>query len=219
MYRHVILDFLSSNRQTLQVNQITQMTFVFFQEEHSDISRFCIATDEVLLYHIKEPYVFEKKYSIDQMTGTIIEIALEFDSPFFLQKEEFSYTILEPYSQKDVLTIDFQSLVVLKIEKMIPKTEKKLLGFAIFYSQIHQPDIAISNQKLLTLKNRLEKDALNDVLKQVQEKVFLSQSYYIVLYHRQRGFYYCNDICAQALELNTPFILEQDVDVQKIQKN
>ncbi|MCM1514569.1 MAG: hypothetical protein NC090_06230 [Anaeroplasma bactoclasticum] len=218
MYRHVILDFLSSNRKTLQDNQITQITFVFFQEEDSDVSQCCIAKDAVLVYHIKEPYVFEKQYAIDRMAGTLFEIALEFDSPLIVQKEEFSYTVLEPYGQKDVLTINFKSLVVQKIEKVLSKMEKKLLGMAIFYSQIDQPQVAISNQKLLTLKSRLESDAFCEVLKRAQETIFSSQSYYLVLYHPQKGVYYCNDECVEALGLTGPFVLKQDEDALKIEK-
>ncbi|MCM1259363.1 MAG: hypothetical protein NC182_00275 [Prevotella sp.] len=218
MYRHVILDFLSSNRKGLQDNQITQMTIVLFQEEDSDMSQCCIAKDAVLVYHIKEPYVFEKEYAIDQMGGTLVEIALEFESPMLLQKEEFSYTILEPYGLKDVLTIDFKSLIVQKIEKTLSKTEKKLLGIAILYSQMNHPQAVISNQKLLTLKKRLEKDTFSDVLQHVQEIIFSSQSYYLVLYHSRREFYYCNDVCVKALELTGSFVAGQDADALKIEK-
>lgn len=218
MYRYIMLDFLSSNRKTLQDNQVTQMTIVLFQEEDSNASQCCIAKDEALVYHVKEPYVFEKRYPIDQMTGTLVEIALEFEAPFILQKEEFSYTVLEPYSQKDVLTIDFKSVVVQKIEKVLSKTEKKLLGVAIFYSQLDQPYVSISNQKLLTFTTRLVKDAFDDVLKRVQETIFLSQSYYLVLYHHQRGFYYCNDVCVEALGLLNPLVLKKDENALKIDK-
>ena len=218
MYRHVMLDFLSNNRKVLVDNQITQMTFVFFQEEDSDLSQCWIAKDAVCVYHVKEPYVFEKQYAIDQMAGTLVEIALEFESPFLLQKEEFSYPVLGPYRQKDVLTMDFQSLIVQKIEKVLSKTEKKLVGIAIFYSQIAQPQVGISNQKLLTLKSRLEKDAFDEVLQHIQETIFLSQSYALILYQPQRGVYYCNDVCVKTLGLAHPLVCKQDEDALKIEK-
>ena len=76
MYRNVILDFISNNHKTLISNEYLQMTFVFLQFDVDDLGKFGIDIVNIMIYHVKEPYVFEKQYDIGKLAGTIIELSL-----------------------------------------------------------------------------------------------------------------------------------------------
>lgn len=60
MYRNIILEFLASNYETLHKNGCYQMTIVLFPFTTLGMNRLFKEDDDVTIYHIKNPYTFEK---------------------------------------------------------------------------------------------------------------------------------------------------------------
>ena len=102
MYRNVILDFISNNHKTLISNEYLQMTFVFLQFDVDDLGKFGIDIGNIMIYHVKEPYVFEKQYDIGKLAGTIIEILLTSKEPLTFLYDEVTFEINDPFYLKDL---------------------------------------------------------------------------------------------------------------------
>ena len=132
------------------------MTFVFLQFDVDDLGKFGIDIGNIMIYHVKEPYVFEKQYDIGKLAGTIIEILLTSKEPLTFLYDEVTFEINDPFYLKDLRKQTFKSLTVYPIIE-----NEQIVGFALIYSNKVKPVYELTNNKLLNLKRKLEKDFVN----------------------------------------------------------
>lgn len=97
MYRNIILEFLANNDQTLHENGCYQMTIVLFPSQTLGCNRLFKEDDDVTIYHIKNPYTFEKTYSMHNLEGTIVELLIEDQNKKKFSYSDFQYEIKDPY--------------------------------------------------------------------------------------------------------------------------
>ena len=121
--------FKQNNHKTLISNEYLQMTFVFLQFDVDDLGKFGIDIGNIMIYHVKEPYVFEKQYDIGKLAGTIIEILLTSKEPLTFLYDEVTFEINDPFYLKDLRKQTFKSLTVYPIIE-----NEQIVGFALIYS-------------------------------------------------------------------------------------
>lgn len=195
MYRNVILDFISNNHKTLISNEYLQMTFVFLQFDVDDLGKFGIDIGNIMIYHVKEPYVFEKQYDIGKLAGTIIEILLTSKEPLTFLYDEVTFEINDPFYLKDLRKQTFKSLTVYPIIE-----NEQIVGFALIYSNKVKPVYELTNNKLLNLKRKLEKDFVNVVENSIKDMIWQEENQYVIVQSVEKE-YYCNDSVKKALHL------------------
>lgn len=195
MYRNVILDFISNNHKTLILNEYLQMTFVFLQFDVDNLGRFKKNIGDIMIYHVKEPYVFEKQYDIGKLSGSVIEIFLNNKETVTFLYDEVTFEVNDPFYLKDLRKQTFKSLTVLPIIE-----NEQTVGFSLIYSNKIKPLYELTNNKLLSLKHKLEKDFENVLENMVKDAIWKEESQYIIVQFNGNE-YYCNDSVKKALHL------------------
>ena len=78
MYRKVILEFLSSKHLELSKNDYFQMTICQIGASYQGtIQEMLKKSDEITIYHIKEPRIYQKTYDFSKIDETIISMILD----------------------------------------------------------------------------------------------------------------------------------------------
>ena len=78
MYRKVILEFLSSKHLELSKNDYFQMTICQIGASYQGtIQEMLKKSDEITIYHIKEPRIYQKTYDFCKIDETIISMILD----------------------------------------------------------------------------------------------------------------------------------------------
>lgn len=193
MYRNHILDFMSYYREQLINNQCNELTFVFFNEAKTDLESICGMYSELSVYHVKEPYVFEKQYNTDQIVGTIVEVALDATSPFLLAKDSISYEVKDPYYFRDLREFQMTSMLVMPFFHQLKKSNQQLSGIIIAYSHMAHPNLCFSNQRLLTLQKKIYESQINQIWNDIQNNIVMNEKIQIVVESKRMKAYYCND--------------------------
>lgn len=206
MYRNLILDFMSQYRDQFINNQCTELCFVFFNESKADLGLVCGTNLELTVYHVKEPYIFEKKYNTDQIMGTIIEIALDATSPFILLHDKISYEVKDPYYFRDLREFKMVSLVVVPFFHNFGKKDQQLSGIVIVYSNMIHPDIHFSNQRLLTLQRKLYEDQIHQIVEHIKQSILSNEKFQVVVRSKIVNAYYCNDQFKQDYHLANNYV-------------
>ena len=150
MYRNIILEFLANNDQTLHENGCYQMTIVLFPSQTLGCNRLFKEDDDVTIYHIKNPYTFEKTYSMHNLEGTIVELLIEDQNKKKFSYSDFQYEIKDPYYLKDIREQKFLSIEVMPIF-----TNNDFIACALNYSNKEEMDLHISNKKWSTFIHKL----------------------------------------------------------------
>ena len=88
MYRNVILEFLSANSQCFKNQYFNQMTLVLLNKKPQGFGLINDKDDEVCVYHIKNQFTYEKKYSINNLENNIVELVLEYKEKIILNYHE-----------------------------------------------------------------------------------------------------------------------------------
>ena len=171
------------------------MTFVFLQFDVDDLGKFGIDIGNIMIYHVKEPYVFEKQYDIGNLAGTIIEILLTSKEPLTFLYDEVTFEINDPFYLKDLRKQTFKSLTVYPIIE-----NEQIVGFALIYSNKVKPVYELTNNKLLNLKRKLEKDFVNVVENSIKDMIWQEENQYVIVQSAEKE-YYCNDSVKKALHL------------------
>lgn len=197
MYRNVILEFLSANSQCFKNQYFNQMTLVLLDKKPLGLGLINDKDDEVLVYHIKNQFTYEKKYSINELENNIIEIVLEYQEKLVLNYDELSYAMNDPFYLKDIREQAF-----LKIEIIPVFNKKNIIGVALIYLDDLELETNISNQKWLTFFNKLIDS--NDLLmnSKINNLILQQEDYYIVVKDLKTDIYYLNDSIAKDLKVN-----------------
>ncbi len=218
MYRDLILDFISNNRLILNDNLVTRLTFVFFNEQDLDMIRFCGRDSEVSIYHVNEPYIYEKKYDLSKLMGTIIEVGLEDPRPLTLKYTDFSYDIKDPYYFKDLREQKFSSITLYPFFKNYKKDNQVLSGILLIYSDKDFIDISFANQKLLLLQKRIIGDENLQLMKEIENSIFENEMFEIVVKSKIIEMFYCNDNFKNNYHFLNNYIDKNSNNYQRIKK-
>lgn len=194
MYRNIIFDFLSNYRLLLKDNACNELAIVTFSEVEMDLTDICGQKEEITVYHIKEPYVFSKKYNFSKMTGTIIEEVFKTDGPIHFNLGKGLIDVKDPYYFRNISEFNIQSVYVLPFYHNYTKDSKSIAGMIVFYSNIETPNIHISNQRLLTLKTKLHEDEINDIQLHINQLILQNDQYHLVVKSKFLDLFYCNDL-------------------------
>lgn len=194
MYRNVIFDFLSNYRTVLNDNKCNELAIVIFSNPELDLTDICGQKEEITVYHIKEPYVFSKKYDFSKTMGTIIEEVFKIDDSFQLDFDKVADDLKDPYYFRNLKEFNMKSIYCVPFYHNYNKGTKSIAGIIIFYSNLEHPSLTISNQRLLTLKNKLHDDEINDLKDHIAQMILSNDQYHIVVKAKNTNIFYCNDV-------------------------
>lgn len=139
--------------------------------------------------------MFWKQYDIGKLAGTIIEILLTSKEPLTFLYDEVTFEINDPFYLKDLRKQTFKSLTVYPIIE-----NEQIVGFALIYSNKVKPVYELTNNKLLNLKRKLEKDFVNVVENSIKDMIWQEENQYVIVQSVEKE-YYCNDSVKKALHL------------------
>lgn len=214
MYRNVILEFLSANIQTMKSTNVIQMTLVLFPKEPSGISKLDYNLDEVNIYHIKNQYTFEKKYSFANIEGTIVEMMLEYKEKLTMNYDEFSFDIKDPYYLKDIKEQTFTRL------EMIPVMDKNdLVGVSlVYFDDSNDTKLNITPKKWLTFFNKLFNVRDEIILDDILNEILLNENYGIIVRSLVTNQYYLNKNIRTYLKINSDILDKKDEKINVVNK-
>lgn len=194
MYRNIIFDFLSNYRTLLNDNKCSELAIVLFSNAELDLTDICGQKEEIAVYHVKEPYIFSKKYDFSKTMGTIIEEAFKVDDSFKLELDKLANDLKDPYYFRNLKEFNVKSIYTIPFYHNYNKSSKSIAGIIIFYSNLDHPCLNISNQRLLTLKNKLHNDEINDIKEYINQTILLNDQYHVVIKAKKADIFYCNDL-------------------------
>lgn len=211
MYRNVILEFISANLQSFKNACFNQMTLVLLSKKPKQAGLLFDNDDEVWVYHIKNQYTFEKKYPLNNLEGTIVEMVLDYKEKLTFTYDEISYEIKDPFYLKDIREQKFEKIII------IPVFEKEtLIGVSIIYLDDLNYDINISNQKWLTFYKKIiySFDDLLDT--KIKDLIIDEEDFYIIIKEIKKELYYVNELVGKYLRINKPIISKKDPEFKKL---
>ncbi len=91
-------------------------------------------TENIYVYHQKGERVFQKNYPLNEIEGSILEIALDYNEPLKLKKEDFVYQLIDPFYKKPMNELSFLEMIALPIHH-----EDKTIGVVLIYGDGELP--------------------------------------------------------------------------------
>ena len=211
MYRGIILEFLSTNRNNLLENNYSQMTLVLFPYELKNIQKLYNEISNVKVYHIKEPYTFLKEYDFSKLQNTIIEMVLEYKETIRINKSDISFEIFDPYYLKDIRNQEFNSI---EINPIIENND--LIGVAILYSNSLNSNFNILNKKWLTLVNKLVIDEENLLYENIENNIKNNEKWLYV--GKDNNKFFINDELKKKHRFKNNIVNEKEHDYFRLNK-
>lgn len=186
MERQIILEFLSKNHQQLSEHFYTQMTLCLLGSHYDQqLATLFNPTDEINIYHIKEPRIYHKKYSFDKLENNIIAMALDVQTEITFNKDELDFDLFDPFYFKKINTLDFGSIQV------TPINDKECIGFLITYYQQTNQKVTYDQKCLVRLIKDLFKEHSSNYEKEILNLINKPQVIYYLLKNKQ--YIYVND--------------------------
>lgn len=176
MHRNIILDFLSSKHLELAACGYQQMTICQFGRVFPPSYLSLITkNDNVNVYHIKEPRIYQKEYSLETLTSTIIDMMFESKEMLILNYHDFSFTINDPFYLKDIRNLSFESLQIVPIIE-----EELLIGVIIIYYDKKNVKVEWKNNELVKLLNNLTSDECQMLENQIMNEINSKNAYAVM---------------------------------------
>lgn len=176
MYRNIILDFLSSKHLELAALGYQQMTICQFGRVFPP-SYLSLVTknDNVNVYHIKEPRIYQKEYALEMLTSTIVDMMFESKEMMILNYNDFDFPINDPFYLKDIRSLDFTSLQIVPIVE-----EELLVGTIIIYYNKKDVQVNWKNNELVKLLNGLTRDECVTLENQIMNEISVKDAYAVL---------------------------------------
>lgn len=130
----------------------------------------------IKIYHLKMPRVFEKEYPFDQIRGNVLEFLLENPHTETLKQKELEDELLDPFYQKSIKNIKCEYIHFIKIDDC---------------EQLKIVLIAYSKKSTLNLKKSSLESLEKKLLLSEEEEVTNELNTYIV--NNTNNFYLCNE--------------------------
>lgn len=211
MYRSVIFEFINANHQSFKNECFKQMTLVLLNKKPQQIGQLFDNNDDVIIFHIKNQYTFEKRYQLSNLEGTIIEMVLDYKEKLIINYDELSYEIKDPYYLKDLREQDFKKLIIIPVFET-----NNIIGVSLIYLDDSKLDINISNQKWLTFYKKIV-DSFDDSINQkINDLILEEESFYIIVKKNKEEIYYLNELIQKHLKIAKNIISKKEPDFKKI---
>lgn len=173
--RLLLIDFYY---QYLFKEEVDSATICFLDQdsknfENQELMNLFVNQENIKVFHLKMPRVFEKEYSVNNLTNTIIDFVLENPSVNSLKYEDLSADILDPYYLKSIQSIKFKYLHFVKLFK-----EDIISIILLAYSNKEHLNLKPAALKSLEQKlvNLEEEEIVNFLNKKIVE---YSNNYYL----------------------------------------
>ena len=89
MHRNVILEFLTTKHLDLAKAGYYQMTICSLGHDYGDnLIKLVKSEEEISIYHIKEPRIYEKRISFDDLADNLLMMAFELKTEIKFKKSE-----------------------------------------------------------------------------------------------------------------------------------
>lgn len=213
MYRNIILEFLSTKHLELAKAESYQLTICALGHNYGDnLIKLTNNEDEISIYHIKEPRVYEKIISFNDLTNNLLMMAFELKSEIRFKKSELDFVLKDPFYLKDLSNQDFNSLLVTPIFD-----KDDMVGALITYFKSDNGYVKYTNNELLKLLHTLDIDKAQEYNDRVYKKIINEPSLMLVAYGGKQ--IYINDIVKNYLKAKSNIISQSDLKMEKDIKN
>lgn len=175
------LNLIDFYYQFLYKEEVTEATLCILDKntdlyKNKDLMKVFAKDENIQIYHMKMPRVFEKEYPFDQIKGSILEYLIENPYVDFLKRQDLNEELTEPFYRKSIKNIKCDYLHFIKIED-----EEQLKMVLIVYSRKNTFNF---RQKVLEI---LE----NKILLTDEEEINNELNKYIV--NNSKNYYLYND--------------------------
>ena len=209
MYRNIILEFLTSKHLILSDNGYYQMTICELGCHYNDTPLKLIKKeDEINVYHVKEPRIYQKSYDFSKIESTILMMLLELKEEITFNKCDLNFEMQDPYYLNDLRSQDFGSIQITPILE-----NEEIVGAIITYYKKENSIVKFTNNELLKLLNNLKIDRENDYLNSINEKIFKNNDYYYLCLNGNNV--YLNDLLMKKLRFEKNYVSIKNRDTHK----
>lgn len=194
MYRKVILEFLSSKHLELSKNDYFQMTICQIgASPQGSIQEMLIKSDEITIYHIKEPRIYQKTYDFSKIDETIISMILDIKEEVTFNKNDLNFTLKDPFYFNDLQELTFESL-----QATLFNVNGIDIIILIYYNKPNG-HITIKLPEVSKLIKDLQKDKDNDIKEEIEN--LIKPSFKLSYALKNDKYIYVNDQLKEYLKL------------------
>lgn len=194
MYRKVILEFLSSKHLELSKNDYFQMTICQIgASPQGSIQEMLKKSDEITIYHIKEPRIYQKTYDFSKIDETIISMILDIKEEVTFNKNDLNFTLKDPFYFNDLQELTFESL-----QATLFNVNGIDIIILIYYNKPNG-HITIKLPEVSKLIKDLQKDKDNDIKEEIEN--LIKPSFKLSYALKNDKYIYVNDQLKEYLKL------------------
>ncbi len=194
MYRKVILEFLSSKHLELSKNDYFQMTICQIGASYQGtIQEMLKKSDEITIYHIKEPRIYQKNYDFSKIDETIISMILDIKEEVTFNKNDLNFTLKDPFYFNDLQEMAFESL-----QATIFNVNGTDVIILIYYNKPNG-HVTIKLPEVSKLIKDLQKDEDNDIKEEIEN--LIKPSFKLSYALKNDKYIYVNDQLKEYLKL------------------
>lgn len=194
MYRKVILEFLSSKHLELSKNDYFQMTICQIGASYQGtIQEMLTKSDEITIYHIKEPRIYQKTYDFSKIDETIISMILDIKEEVTFNKNDLNFTLKDPFYFNDLQELAFESL-----QATLFNVNGIDIIILIYYNKPNG-HITIKLPEVSKLIKDLQKDKDNDIKEEIEN--LIKPSFKLSYALKNDKYIYVNDQLKEYLKL------------------
>ena len=190
MYRKVILEFLSSKHLELSKNDYFQMTICQIGASYQGtIQEMLKKSDEITIYHIKEPRIYQKTYDFSKIDETIISMILD----IVTVEISILVNLKDPFYFNDLQELAFESL-----QATLFNVNGIDIIILIYYNKPNG-HITIKLPEVSKLIKDLQKDKDNDIKEEIEN--LIKPSFKLSYALKNDKYIYVNDQLKEYLKL------------------
>ncbi len=210
MYRNIILEFLTTKHLDLAKAEYYQMTICSLGHNYGDnLIKLAKSEEEISIYHIKEPRIYEKKISFNDLTDNLLMMAFELKEEIKFRKSELNFELKDPFYLKDLSNQDFNSLLVTPIIE-----NENVIGAVITYFKSDNGYLKFTNNELLKLLKNLDDDEIKEFEASIYNK--LTKKTDFILIARTGKQTYLNEFAKKQLRVKNSIIYQSDLKLEKM---
>lgn len=209
MYRKVILEFLTTKHLELSNAKYYQMTICILGHNYQNSLLSLIKNEEeIAIYHVKEPRIYEKSMSFDNLTDNILMMLIELKEEIRFKKEDLNFKLLDPFYLKDLQNQEFQSLQATPIFE-----NDNVVGAVITYFNQDNGMIKYTNNELVKLIHNLDLTEIDDFENQVYGKITSKVEFLLAAISSKQ--IYLNDNAKKYLGVKNNIVFRNNLKLEK----
>lgn len=210
MYRNVILEFLTTKHLDLAKAEYYQMTICSLGHNYGDnLIKLVKSEEEISVYHIKEPRIYEKRISFDDLANNLLMMVFELKTEIKFKKSELNFELKDPFYLKDLNNQDFNSLLVTPIIE-----NENVIGAVITYFKSDNGYIKFTNNELIKLLKNLDEDEVKEYEARVYDKLTSKTDFLLIA--RVGKQTYLNEFARKQLKVKNSIVYQSDLRLEKM---